>query len=192
MCWRLKATAKQCFSEKAVAKKYYPLLSPASRIASMLPSNYKLNTFISWLAYKWACQNGRNCIILWCLIQYTSSLTVHIIYLSKKHNTVVRRCSIQLKIQSVYCCKAWQSTALQQLSSETRFPANCFPFQPLIYKSQPPSFNKYLFTVFFHSTAQLTSLHATYSTKTNSLAHSLFLASTRSLFLEFSFHISIA
>ena len=43
-----------------------PLLSPVSCIVlcfNVQPSNYKLNTFVSWLAYKWACQSGRNCLL---------------------------------------------------------------------------------------------------------------------------------
>ena len=63
-CWRLEATAKQCVSEKAAAKKYY--LSVVSSLTYCIYAStlsHQLNTFVSWLVYKWACQNGRNCLL---------------------------------------------------------------------------------------------------------------------------------
>ena len=106
------ATAKQHFSEKAAAKKYYPsvvslvsnnahlwqqrnstlvkrqqqrsttpLLSPVSHIASMLQrSAIKQQR----LAYKWACQNRRNCLLFiysYSLVcQCSSSSDQHVAY----------------------------------------------------------------------------------------------------------------
>ena len=133
--------------------------------------------------------------------------------LSKEHNTVVRRCSIQLKIQPVHCCKAWHSTALQQLSNcnKTRFPASTCCTSGLPTKKQPLNLNKYLFTIFsiscYNSTVQLSrrtskvheavesSTNQTYSTKIHSLVqpfvHRKYLFTLFSILLPYQHSLTV-
>ena len=67
------------------------------------------------------------------------SLTLHMIDI---HSTVVRRSNIWLKIQPLYCCKAWQSTVLQQPSRVTHNDAAKHNSQPVFaalaaYRQKP-------------------------------------------------------